>query len=432
MKVRVPIYGRPNAYATIETEAVFGASLGDNLFYRGVLLRPEDVLNTFARGSTTVVSAGGSSGGSRPPPYSGPRTTDELDEGRFNKYFSVERAQDAIGSALTNSANVTFTYDDGANTISADLTATGVAADTYGDATHVPQITVDAKGRVTAVTDVEIEGAGGIESIVAGDGIVVDATDPANPIVSAELTDAPSDGTTYGRKDGGWVAATGGGVDPANGWEEYDELNGDTGSPFTAYRSGGVGAVTFGGEAGHPGTVTIQSENGTTANSGGILKSPSPSTATPRIFLSSGVDTFAESLIKIPTLFSGAAGQIRFGLMDEISGAPGNGVHMQYDSSTTKWRLYSRWNSTDSESAESTSDVTTGWHLLRIEVYGNTSAKLFVDGTEVCELIPTVQSTFVNQGMSYGAQVQKTGGTGVISIVCDYMRAGQTFTTPRF
>jgi len=41
------------------------------------------------------------------------------------------------------------------------LKATGVAAATYGDATHVPQIAVDAKGRITAASNVAVSGGGG-------------------------------------------------------------------------------------------------------------------------------------------------------------------------------------------------------------------------------------------------------------------------------
>lgn len=53
----------------------------------------------------------------------------------------------------------------GGGPLSSDLTlahaASGVAAATYGDATHVPQITVDAKGHVTAAVNVSISGGGG-------------------------------------------------------------------------------------------------------------------------------------------------------------------------------------------------------------------------------------------------------------------------------
>jgi hypothetical protein len=68
----------------------------------------------------------------------------------------VEASQDAVGGALTNTSNINLTYNDGANQISADLTNTAVAAGTYGSASQSPQVTVDAKGRVTNVTNQSI------------------------------------------------------------------------------------------------------------------------------------------------------------------------------------------------------------------------------------------------------------------------------------
>jgi hypothetical protein len=44
--------------------------------------------------------------------------TDDISEGA-NLYFTDERAQDAVGGALTDSDTIDFTYDDNANTISA-------------------------------------------------------------------------------------------------------------------------------------------------------------------------------------------------------------------------------------------------------------------------------------------------------------------------
>lgn len=63
------------------------------------------------------------------------------------------------------------------------LTDTGVTADTYGDATTVPQITVDAKGRITGVVDVPIDvPTGAWERISAGSGTTaVSAVDIALP-----------------------------------------------------------------------------------------------------------------------------------------------------------------------------------------------------------------------------------------------------------
>lgn len=42
--------------------------------------------------------------------------------------------------------------------VTISLDTSGAAAGTYGDATHVPQVTVDSYGRVTGVSLVEIEG----------------------------------------------------------------------------------------------------------------------------------------------------------------------------------------------------------------------------------------------------------------------------------
>ena len=49
-----------------------------------------------------------------------PSTTDNLSEGSSNKYFTDERAQDAVATALSNGThtNITVSYDDNANSIS--------------------------------------------------------------------------------------------------------------------------------------------------------------------------------------------------------------------------------------------------------------------------------------------------------------------------
>lgn len=64
---------------------------------------------------------------------------------------------------LTTNQTVTLSGDvtgSGGTAITTTLKNTGTAG-TYGDATHVPQFTTDAQGRVTAVTSVAISGGGG-------------------------------------------------------------------------------------------------------------------------------------------------------------------------------------------------------------------------------------------------------------------------------
>ena len=53
-------------------------------------------------------------------------TTDNITEGSTNLFFTNERAQDAVGNILTDSASVDFTYNDAGNTITAAVLPAGV------------------------------------------------------------------------------------------------------------------------------------------------------------------------------------------------------------------------------------------------------------------------------------------------------------------
>jgi hypothetical protein len=70
---------------------------------------------------------------------------------------TAEDVQDIIGGMFTNTSNVSLSYDDALNQISADLIDTTVSAGSYGVADSVASFTVDSKGRITAASDVAIE-----------------------------------------------------------------------------------------------------------------------------------------------------------------------------------------------------------------------------------------------------------------------------------
>lgn len=74
----------------------------------------------------------------------------------------------AVIGAGINQLTGDVTAGPGSGSQAATLAASGVTASTYGDSTHVGQFTVDAKGRLTAASNVAISGGGGAVSSVFG------------------------------------------------------------------------------------------------------------------------------------------------------------------------------------------------------------------------------------------------------------------------
>lgn len=105
-----------------------------------------------------------------------------------NLYFTDERAQDAVGTILVDSAEIDFTYADATPSITAVLLATTVVADSYGTASNVGSFTVDSKGRLTAASNTAI-------AITASQ--VTDFNEAAEDAVGGILTDTATIDFTY-------------------------------------------------------------------------------------------------------------------------------------------------------------------------------------------------------------------------------------------
>ena len=86
-----------------------------------------------------------------------PFTTTDLTEGN-NLYYTTARADSAAKAALLGGTGIT--HDSSSGVIS--ITNTGVSAATYGSASQVPQIAVNAQGQITSASNVSIAGVTGV------------------------------------------------------------------------------------------------------------------------------------------------------------------------------------------------------------------------------------------------------------------------------
>ena len=88
----------------------------------------------------------------------------------------AEYIYDTVGGAVTGGTGITITNNDGANTSTVSITNTGVTADTYGSATAIPVLTINAQGQITGATTAGITTSLGIAADSGTDTIAL-ATD---------------------------------------------------------------------------------------------------------------------------------------------------------------------------------------------------------------------------------------------------------------
>lgn len=175
--------------------------------------------------------------------------------------INPEDVQDIVGAMCVDSASIDFTYNDGANTLSAALTSTGVTPGSYGSATEISTFTVDSQGRITAAGSVTVTPAWasitGKPTTLAGYGITDaqpldgDLSAIANLLGTGFITRTAANTVTTR------ALSAGTGISVTNG-------DGISGAPSIAISNTSVSPGSY-GSASNIGTFTVDAQGRLTA-----------------------------------------------------------------------------------------------------------------------------------------------------------------------
>ena len=163
---------------------------------------------------------------------------------------------DTLNPYASKATNLILASPDGAAGVptfralaSADLPNSGAVASTYGNSTNVPQITVDAKGRITSVTNVAISSGGAVSS-VTGSGAITASPTTGSVVVSVATAGTSTAGivstgtqTFAGAKTFSSVVTGGNGFLSTPGSYNF------TASNESIYGSAGIVTISVGGSA---------------------------------------------------------------------------------------------------------------------------------------------------------------------------------------
>jgi hypothetical protein len=201
----------PTADRTITLPNVTGTVIttGDTGTVTNTMLAGSIANEKLTNSAITINGVSTSLGGSRT------LGTDDVSEGATNKYFTDERAQDAIGTLITNGTqtNITVTYDDNANSLS--FNASGGVSSLAGTANEVEvssstgAVTIGLPNDITIAGNITINGTPTQSTHAATKGYVDSVAEGlhVHAAVKAATTAALSGTVTYDNGTSG-VGAT--------------------------------------------------------------------------------------------------------------------------------------------------------------------------------------------------------------------------------
>jgi hypothetical protein len=344
------------------------------------------------------------------------KTTTDLPEGS-NLYFTDERAQDAVGAALTDTASVDFTYNDAGNTISAAVLPAGVDHNSLSNFVankHIDHTTVS----VTTAAGSGLSGGGDISATRT---LVVDITgqtEDAVPDVADEIMVYDVSGAVRRKtkiQDFKWNS---GDIHSQNHWEFLESTVALAG--WTATNSGtGAAAATV--------TTGIDS----TENCAGVAQMSTGTTATGRssIVLDSAnlllgiFDTRCRFRLQVDTLSTVTETFTAYVGLIDVPGAGDNtdGAYFRYTNvgATPNWVCVTRSNSTETATTTSTAAVTT-FEIFEVRVnQAGTSATFYINGALVATHTTNIP-TAANRFTGVGAKIEKSLGVTARQIRVDY------------
>lgn len=164
-------------------------ALGDWVVYNGSIWEKSTHSNSVAsvNGQTGIVSL----------------DTDDISEGSTNLYFTNERAQDAIGSALTDTNTIDLTYDDTNNQIKADVKYDTGTLDSGAGGLKVKDNVFASASHTHSAATPSTEGVGGSAGFISAvdkeklDGITAGATKVEDSSTNGNIKINGSESTVY-------------------------------------------------------------------------------------------------------------------------------------------------------------------------------------------------------------------------------------------
>ena len=348
-----------------------------------------------------------------------------------------EYIYDTVGGAVTGGTGITITNDDAGDTSTVSITNTGVTAASYGSASEVPVLTVNAQGQITSATTATIftsfdiaADVGTTDNVAGGETLTISGdtgitTTVSNNSISIDLDDTAVTPNSYGSttktvgftvdQQGRLTAASETNVSAtlnlnADSGTSSVDVNGDSAGADTLTVSGGTGISTS--VLGT--TVTVTGDDATTTTKGvASFNSNDFSVSSGAVSIASGGVSNTQ-LVNSTITVSSDSGSNAIDLGDTLTVSGGTGISTSVsgdtitvtgDDATTTTKGVASFDSTDFI-------VTTG----AVEVQTTTLGTSSLNPGETTLSLAGLEQLDVDNIRIDGNEISSTDANGTISI----------------